>query len=79
MTKFSSFLTALALVFGLTACSGEAPLTEAEEAEKYGMTIEEYRENKEAAARMNMTVEEHLEMGHGTDHSGMDHDMDMGN
>lgn len=57
------------------ACgNNEAPLTEAEQAASYGLTMDEYQEQKEAAARMGMTVEEHLNMGHGD----MDHgDMDM--
>ena len=62
---------------GLTSCgTSEAPLTEAQQAEKYGMSVEEFKEQKDAAARMNMTIEDHLKMGHGWE--AMDHgDMDM--
>lgn len=42
----------------------QAPLTEVEQAAKYNMSVEEFQENKVAAARMNMTIEEHLNMGH---------------
>lgn len=52
------------LVFMGAGCSGEAPLTEEEQAAKHNMTLEEYRDMKDAAARMNMTVEEHMKMGH---------------
>lgn len=31
-------------------------------AEKSGLSLEEYQEQKEAAARMNMNVEDHLDM-----------------
>lgn len=49
--------------FGLTSCGGsDAPLTESEQAASYGLTLEEYREQKDAAARMNMTIEQHLNM-----------------
>jgi len=61
---------------GLTSCGKtEGPLTEAQQAEKYGMSVEEFKEQKDAAARMNMTIEDHLKMWHGwdsMDHSSMD-------
>ena len=48
-----------------SGCGDSQPMTEAEQAEKYGMTLEEYQEMKEAAARMNMSIEEHMKMmGH---------------
>lgn len=43
----------------LVGC-GSAPMTDADMAAKYGMTIEEFQEQKEAAARMNMSIEDHL-------------------
>ena len=46
----------------LAWCSSEKPMTEAEQAASYNMTLEEYQEVKEAAARMNMTIEEHMKM-----------------
>ena len=40
-------------------------MTEADEAAEYNMSVEEYREMKEAAARMNMGIEDHMKhMGH---------------
>ncbi len=42
-------------------------MTEADMAKKSGLSLEEYQEQKEAAARMNMNVEDHLKMGHGMD------------
>lgn len=46
----------------LASCGTQAPLTESQQAEKYNMTQEEFQETKEAAARMNMTVEDHMKM-----------------
>ncbi len=43
---------------------GSKPMTEGDMAKKYGLTAEEYQEQKEAAARMNMSVEDHLKHGH---------------
>lgn len=48
--------------FVLVGCTSQAPMTEAEQAASYGLTLEEYREEKQAAARMNMTIEEHMRM-----------------
>ena len=58
----------LSVAFLLVGC-GEEPVTEADLAAEYGLTMEEFQEQKEAAARMNMSVEDHLKHGHG----GMDH------
>ncbi len=68
---------ALVLSFSLllTAC-GSAPMTDADMATKYGLSLEEYQEQKEAAARMNMTIEDHLNMG--GDNSSMNHTMPDG-
>jgi len=58
-------------VLTITGCtSSELPMTDNEMAEKYGMTTQEFKEQKSAAARMNMNIEDHLSG------SGMD-DMDM--
>ena len=46
----------------LVGCSQE-PMTDADMAAKYNLSLEEYQEQKEAAARMNMTIEDHLNMG----------------
>ncbi len=59
----------------LASCGWEAPLTEAQQAEKYNMTTTEYKEMKDAAARMNMTIDEHMKMTD-TEHNSMD-SMDM--
>jgi len=49
--------------FGLASCgNSEAPLTEDEQAQKYNMTTEQYKEMKNAAAQMNMTIEDHMKM-----------------
>ena len=67
----------LVATLGLVSCTdADAPLNEAQQAEKYNMTVTEYKETKDAAARMNMTIEDHMKM---TDTSGwMDHSsMDM--
>ena len=54
----------------LTSCGGNSesasqPMTEIQQAEKYNLSMDEYKEMKEAAARMNMTFEEHMK-GMGT-------------
>lgn len=67
-------------VLTLIACS-DAPMTDADMAAQYGYSIEEYQEQKEAAARMNMTIEDHLNMGGNSsemDHSTMNHTMPDG-
>ena len=61
--KKSILLVSLTLVLVLTGCTGgEKALTEEEQAAERGYTIEEYREVKDAAARMNMTIDEHESM-----------------
>jgi len=57
-----------------TWCSDQ-PLTEAQNAEKMWMSMEEYQETKEAAARMNMWIDEHMNMDE--DEMGEMDDMDM--
>jgi len=72
----------------LVGC-GQKPMTDADMASQYGLSLEEYQEQKEAAARMNMSIEDHLNMGGGQDggshmmpdgtmmkNSEMNHDMD---
>ena len=65
-----AFLSLLTIT--LSGC-GQKPMTDADMAVKYGLSIEEYQEQKEVAARMNMSVEDHLSME--DDNSYMDHDM----
>lgn len=65
MTKRSlPIIGALLLVLVLlgAGCEKKQPLTEEQQAAERGMTIEEYQETKEAAARMNMGVDEHMNM-----------------
>lgn len=58
---FALIITSVVLMGA--GCSGNnAPLTEEQQAAEHGMTLEEYKETKEAAARMNMTMEEHMKM-----------------
>ncbi len=52
----------LALTLMGAGCASEQPLTEEQQAAAKGMTMEEYQETKEAAARMNMGVDEHMNM-----------------
>ncbi len=59
----------------LAGCGGQGPLTEEEQATKYGMTVERYRQEKAAAARMGMTWEEHVKMIQ--EENPMDHEMQM--
>lgn len=75
MKKFLLVLSLLVMSLWLVSCwKSDAPLTEAQQAEKYGLSLEEYKEQKDAAARMNMTIEDHLKMWHSEDmdHSNMD-------
>ena len=81
--KKLSFVFAVVLAFVLVGC-GSAPMTDADMAAKYGYSVEEFQEQKEAAARMNMSVEDHLKQGsmdmgaNSMDMGGMDHSK-MGN
>lgn len=58
----------------LASCSNsDVPLTEAQQAKKYNMSTAEYKEMKDAAARMNMTIEEHITSSDGdSGHDMMD-------
>lgn len=57
-------LIILALLWSLflVACTSDHAMTEEEQAEMYGMSLEEFREYRAAAARMNMTIDEHMNM-----------------
>lgn len=61
MKNLFSSLLVLSVVL-LSACGAQAPMTEEEQAAMYDMTVSEYREEKRAAARMNMSWEEHIKM-----------------
>ena len=65
-----AFLSLVALT--LVGCS-EKPMTDADMAAQYGLSLEEFQEQKEAAARMNMSIEDHLGAGHGSNHENMNH------
>lgn len=74
MKKIVLIMSLLLISVLLASCgnSSDGPLTEAEQAEKYGMSVAEFKEQKDAAARMNMTIEQHLNM---SDDSSMDNSM----
>jgi hypothetical protein len=55
-------------IISLSACTANKPLTEEDQAMQYNMTVSEFREQKQAAARMNMSFEEHMKH---MDHTGM--------
>ncbi len=57
-----TFLSLLVLM--LTGC-GQTPVTDADLAAKYNLSLEEFQEQKEAAARMGMDIKDHLNMGSG--------------
>lgn len=71
-----TILITLGLVWTLllTWCGAEKPMTEAQKAKSMWMSMEEYQENKEAAARMNMGVDEHMNMDE-DEMDNMDSDM----
>lgn len=73
MKKFFTPILVLSILF-LTACASQEPMTEEQQAAKYGITVEKFREEKRAAARMNMGIEEHMKMlDEGHDMKMMDH------
>ena len=77
MKKTVLILSLLLMTVVLASCgnSSDWPLTEAQQAESYGMSVAEFKEQKNAAAAMNMTIEDHLKMSDtsgGMDHSSMD-------
>lgn len=61
MKKFLSSLSLLSILF-LAGCASQGPMTEEEQAAMYNLTVEEFRAEKRAAARMNMSIEEHMKM-----------------
>jgi len=69
MKKFLSSLFIFSIL--LVGCASNAPMTEEQQADKYGITVEKFRSEKRAAARMNMDLDEHMKMLEG----GMDMDM----
>jgi len=74
MKKFLLIGVLLVVTLWLASCSdSDAPLTEAQQAEKYNMSTAEYKEMKDAAARMNMTIEEHMK--HTSSDGDSSHDM----
>ncbi len=61
--KTALTVLSLSLVLFVTACSGASqPLTKEEQAQKYNITVEEMDEMSAAAARMNMSLEDHMKM-----------------
>ena len=78
ISLMKKLLPLILIPFILTACSNTtASLSEEDQAAKYGMTVERYHEEKQAAARMGMTWEEHVKMlqyeGGMEDHSMHNH------
>lgn len=70
MKKLFVVLTVLLSTVLLASCGGESEkaMTEAEQAAEYNLSVEEFKEMKDAAARMNMSIEDHMKhvnMGHG--------------
>lgn len=61
MRKFFSTLLFLSVTL-LVGCGSETAMTEEQQAAQYNMTVEEYRQEKQAAARMNMSWDEHVKM-----------------
>lgn len=61
MRKFFSTLLLLSVTL-LVGCGSQKAMTEEEQAAEYNMTVEEYRQEKQAAARMNMSWDEHVKM-----------------
>ena len=59
-TFITSIVTLSVLL--LAGCSDGAPMSESDQAAKYGITVQQFREEKKAAARMNMNLEEHMKM-----------------
>ena len=76
-TVLISSLLLLTLVLASCGNSSDWPLTEAQQAESYGMSVAEFKEQKNAAASMNMTIEDHLKMSDTSGGMKMDMDMDM--
>lgn len=62
MKKLLVKLFSLLLIFTISSCGSSAVLTEEEQAEKYGLSPKQYREVKQAALSMNMSIEQHLKM-----------------
>ena len=62
MKTILTTLSILVAITLLTACSPAKTLTEDEQAKQYGMTLQQYKEQKQAAARMNMNMNEHTSM-----------------
>ena len=76
MKKITAIITLVLMSVLLASCGNgsDGPLTEDQQAEKYGLSVQEFKEQKDAAARMNMTIEQHLNM---SDSDSMGDSMDM--
>jgi hypothetical protein len=61
MKNFLLITLAAVTTIALSACS-QAPVGKTDQAEKYGLETKEYQELKEAAARMGMTLNNHMKM-----------------
>ena len=70
MKKILLLSLLLVATLWLASCGSDVPLTEDEQAEQYNMSVGKYKETKDAAARMNMTIEDHMKMTD-TEHEDM--------
>lgn len=60
---YASHISILVLfLLVLAGCASKAPITEEKQAADYGLTVEKFREEKKAAARMNMGMGKHKSM-----------------
>ncbi|PIR77133.1 MAG: hypothetical protein COU30_04110 [Candidatus Magasanikbacteria bacterium CG10_big_fil_rev_8_21_14_0_10_38_6] len=50
------------MFMGAGCSSNKAPLTEEQQAAENNMSLQEYRDMKSSAARMNMPAEKHMQM-----------------
>jgi len=80
MKNILILIMVLASTLALTSCGEESEkaMTEEEQASEYNLSVEEYKEMKDAAARMNMSIEDHMKhvnMEHGETPMWDDSDM----
>lgn len=77
MKKFAVLSLIILSTLLLASCADkDEPLTEAEQAASYWLSVEEFKEQKAAAAQMNMSIEDHMKhmwpWSKEIDHSNMD-------
>lgn len=62
MKNFLALPLLALFMLALAGCAADKPMTEKEQADEYGITVEKFREEKKAAARMNMGMGKHKTM-----------------